>query len=134
MHAHGLGQHKFRQKVFSILPFSCLGRHLSVPAAAVWLSLGSEVIFKSLSTVGSVSCTVALLDIVSLGTIIYGGNTQRPSAISRYFSHQILTQGGTIFSKATVGSQQCLAFSEQACDVINDWQQVLTEYRIGSNY
>jgi hypothetical protein len=35
---------------------------------------------------------VALLNIVPLGTIIYGENTQDGSEISRYFSHQILTQ------------------------------------------
>jgi hypothetical protein len=35
---------------------------------------------------------VALLNIVPLGTIICGVNTQDCSAISRYFSHQTLTQ------------------------------------------
>jgi hypothetical protein len=37
--------------------------------------------------------TVALLMIVPLGAIICGGDTQDRSAISRHFSHQILTQG-----------------------------------------
>jgi hypothetical protein len=43
--------------------------------------------------VGTKTCqnTVALLNLVQLGSIVCGGNTQDRSAISGYFSHQILT-------------------------------------------
>jgi hypothetical protein len=44
------------------------------------------------SRVVSSRTTVALLNMVPLGTVICGGDTQDRSAISRYFSHQILTQ------------------------------------------
>jgi hypothetical protein len=70
---------------------------MHMPSAACMCTQNKDILNMHLPHVHSETAaitapTVALLNIVPLATIICGGNTQDRSAISRYFSQQILTQ------------------------------------------
>jgi hypothetical protein len=77
--------------------FSTSGFKLNFPASCMRMASGNTKFRHSNVHREQWGCncratTVALLSIVPLGAIIRGGNSRDRSAVSRYFSHEILTQ------------------------------------------
>jgi hypothetical protein len=73
--------------------------------------------------------TVALLNIVPLRTIICGGNTQDRSVISRYSSHQSLTQVVQNLARLRYEGHACQLVLRlaQHLSMVTLWQMLVEE-------